>query len=268
MSSINTVLKYVNSIPFEFTIKHYQTFDGSAKILKNNDLLSVESWDTLRLNHPLFSVSETRSEWLEASENIIKKDGQDGGLISRAKDISELFRQEGVSSIFSVGVGGAGLEYQIKKNIPNVKLSCSEYSSKNVEVLKNVFLECDTVVLFDILKGDWGWIKKEFLIDKNSVLVMYRLDAGFTDEEWKKIFNNIHSAHIEHILYIPTTCLTVFSIWNRKLREIQWLFSGRPISFCGYLRSKKTFQSYWKHLYSEKSMKFGGLTGFYLTILK
>ena len=61
-----------------------------------------------------------------------------------------------IKSLFSVGVGGAGLEYQIKKIKPELELICSEYSQLNVDLLKKVFWECDSIMLFDITSKDWS----------------------------------------------------------------------------------------------------------------
>src|SRR3989344_4365726 len=143
----NRLLRYVNSIPVSLTIKHFYPLSRS--------LDSRESWDILRQSHPHFSISPEREEWLKAAEGEVKKDGQDGGFIQRAKDVVSVIDKLGVASVFSLGVGGAGLEYQIKKMRPNIKLVCSEYSRVAVERLTKVFKEVDTVVLFDMKYGDW-----------------------------------------------------------------------------------------------------------------
>lgn len=261
-------LKYINSIPFNFTIKHYQTFGESRPSLRDNSLNFLESWDALRLNNPHFSIPDTREEWLNAVELNVVKDGQDKKLIPRAKDISSLLLKKNIDSIFSVGVGGAGLEYQIKKNIPQIKMICSEYSPQNVLMLKKVFIESDDVILFDILKGDWKLVRKNYLPGPNSTLIIYRLDAGFTNEEWKSIFKSIYNSGVENIVYIPTSLLTILSIWNRKKREVKWFFDRKPVSFAGHLRSKNKFKSFWHGLYNEEEFNFGGLKGFFLNIIK
>jgi len=258
------ILHYINSLPFSFTMKHFQTFGDSASSLKDNSLNNVESWDALRESHPNFSIGETREGWLKASELKVKKDGQDSDLPQRARDIVNLLIRENISSIFSVGVGGAGLEYQIIKINPALPVVCSEYSPKTVSKLKAVFTEAKDVVVFDILNGSWNEIKDKFLRDDNSLLLMYRLDAGFTDEEWRKIFESMSDAGIERVLYIPTTLLTLLSIWNRKRRELKWFLGKMPVSFAGYLRSKRVFQTFWAGLYREESLTLGGLKGFYL----
>lgn len=245
-------------------MKHYQIFGDSKNALKDNSLISVESWNELRENHPHFSISSSREEWLRTVELQVTKDGQDRGLAVRAKNIVDLLKKENVKSIFSAGVGGAGLEYQIKKQMPDLKVICSEYSQKNVDILKKVFVESDDVIAFDIKKGDWGMVKSHYLQGSASALLMYRLDAGFTNKEWREIFESIFSSGIERMIYIPTTLLTALSIFNRKKRELEWFVKKEQVSFCGYLRTKKEFESFWSGLYEQEVMVFGGLKGFFL----
>jgi hypothetical protein len=262
---MKNILKYINSIPFEFTIKHYQTFGKTNAFLNNNELNSPESWDVLRKNHPQFSISQDRAEWLRACEAEVKKDGQDGGLKQRAIDVVGLIKKEGIKKIFSVGVGGAGLEYQIKKKSPEVRLTCSEYAPENVVLLRDVFLEADEIISFDVFRGDWDHINKKYL-GEDAVCLMYRVDASFNDTEWRSIFEKMSLVGVKKILFIPSSFLTIRSIINRKLREFKWRFSDTPILFSGYLRSKNRFQSYWSCLYNESLFEFGGLKGFLLKL--
>lgn len=148
--------------------------------------------------------------------------------------------------------------------MPGITMVCSEYSQKNVDILKKVFIESSDIVTFDIVKGDWKQIKDFYLHDYTSTLLMYRLDAGFTNKEWREIFESIFSSGIDRIIYIPTTLLTVLSIFNRKKRELEWFIKKEQISFCGYLRTQKEFESFWSGLYEQEVMVFGGLKGFFL----
>ncbi len=264
---IKKTLKCINSLPIPLTIKHYQIFGYSGSLFKDGELNSAESWDILRETHPQFSISKNRKEWLRACDMQIRKDGQDGGLLLRAQEIDTLLKKEGIHTVFSVGVGGAGLEYQIKKLNPNLKLVCSEFAPQSVALLKGVFEEADDIVQFDILNGDWKKIKEKYL-GKNSVCIMYRVDASFSDDEWKNIFKKMHTAGVENILYIPSSFLTIMSILNRKWREFKWATAKSVVAFSGYLRTKKRFQSYWKSLYSGKPYEFGGIKSFLLKIKK
>ncbi len=262
---INKFLKYINSIPASLTIKHYQTFGYSASLFKDNELNSAESWDALRTTHPQFSISKNRKEWIKAADAEIKKDGQDSGLIKRARDVNSLLVKEKINKIFSVGVGGAGLEYQIKKINPSLKIVCSEYAPTNVELLKSVFAEADEIIEFDIVDGNWRDINQKYIGDSSACL-MYRVDASFSDEKWRDIFKKMHQARVNKIIFIPSSFLTILSVFNRKWREFKWQTSNTKIIFSGYLRTKKRFQSYWQDLYSEELYDFGGIKGFLLKI--
>lgn len=261
---IITLLKYINSLPLPVTIRHYYIFDEATNKLKDNKLDSLESWDFLRENHPRFSISDNRDEWLLAAESKLNKDGQDGGLIQRAKDIAKIIESRGFTTLFSVGVGGAGLEYQIKKILPSLHLICSEYSAVALNVLKKVFFECDTFTLFDITQKDWS-VGFALGDKKKQLCLIYRIDASFTNAEWREIFSNMHTSGVENVLYIPTSCLTIMGLRNRLFRKIIWKIRSIPYAFSGYLRSKVVFTSFWEGKYAEEVVVCGGLKGFLLT---
>jgi hypothetical protein len=253
-------LKEINSLPIKFTIRHYYPFGDTAFSLKDEKLDSRESWDYLRSEHPSFSISEDRSKWLKASNAELHKDGQDQGLIKRAKDILDVLNKLKINSIFSAGSGGAGLEYQIKKLKPEIKMTCSDFSEINIGALKKVFLEADSIIQFDIKNKIWPNV----LNNQNALCLIYRVDASFTDSEWRQIFENIHSSGVKNVLYIPTTSLTILSLLIRFIKRINWQIKGKKFVFSGYLRTRKTFESYWESLYSEDYKAFGGLGGFVL----
>jgi len=258
------LLKYINSLPVSFTMKHYQVFDAATPHMKNQALTSIESWEVLRTEHPFFSIPDTREEWLRTSEVKIKKDGQDNRLIERAKEVVDLLTREQVTQVFSVGVGGAALEYQIKKAMPQVRMICSDYSPQTVHVLKQVFTECDEIVQFDIEHDNWNTVQEEYLGEK-GICLMYRVDAGVSDEAWHRIFRAMSKAGIKKILVIPTGALTLLSIYNRKKRELKWLLKRVPVIWSGYVRTKKRFKGMWQLFYADLELSLGGLTSFLLT---
>lgn len=257
-------LKQVNAMPFPFSMKHYQVFGGATQSLKDQELNSAESWDTLRENHPFFSISEDRDEWLKASELAVTKDGQDRELPQRAEDVARLIQERGFDRVFSAGVGGAALEYQLKKLMPQLPIVCSDYSTTTVERLAKVFLESEGIVEFDILKGDWKSIEQKYL-GPRGLCIMYRLDAGFSDDEWRIIFRVMEEVGVRNILVIPTGTLTMLSVYNRKKRELGWLLAGTPVAFSGHIRTKKRFLEHWSQGYQTEERAFGGLAGFLLT---
>ena len=264
MQSIKAVLKNVNSIPFPLTIKHYYPFEESTAFLKDEELNSSDSWDALRKNHPHFSISENREEWLKAAELQVKKDGQDGGMIKRAHEVAKIIDKLGITSLFSAGVGGAGLEYQIKKMRPSIHLTCSEYAPQNVERLKKVFLEANEITLFDMKNDDWSNALKVGVELEKQLCLLYRVDIDLTNDEFQKIFKKMHDAHIENVLIILCGRLTFRGLLNRFFQRLSWKIHSVPFKFAGYLRSLETFPKFWKYFYEAKELEFNGLKGFYL----
>lgn len=251
-------------MPFAFTMGHYQTFGDTTPRLKNRELTSPESWDALRKGHPFFSISPNREEWLKASRLEIKKDGQDTDLIRRARDIADVLAAQRIQRIFSVGSGGAALEYQLKQLMPELHIVCSDYSTVTVEALKKVFIECDDVIQFDIQKGNWSEVRERY-IKEDGLCLIYRIDAGLSDGEWCEIFKRMADSGVARTLIIPTGTLTLLSVYNRKSRELKWRLNGTPIVWSGYIRTKKRFQEQWRDFYTDTELQLGGLKGFLLT---
>lgn len=263
VEGLKKILIKINRLPVPFTIKHYFAFGGVTDLLKDKKLDSRESWDVLRSSHPHFSVLDNREDWLKACGLETTKDGQDSNLIKRAEDIVKILDDLKIKSVFSVGVGGAALEYHIKRLRPEIELTCSEYSEINVCRLKKVFKECDSIVFFDMMSKDWTAALRSNEEERYLCLI-YRVDASFTDEQWRNVFQAMFSSGIQNILYIPTNFLTILSFFIRLRQRLLWKIKGQSISFAGYLRTKKTFQNYWRSLYAEKEKNFGGLDGFLL----
>lgn len=257
------VLKYINAMPFPFTMKHYQVFGDTTSRMKEGQLMSPESWDALREEHPFFSIPKNRDEWVAVSELAVKKDGQDYELIERAREVASLLVEKEVDKLFSIGVGGAALEYHLKKRLPQLHLTCSDYSQVTVDTLQKVFYESDAIIRFDMLKDNWHEIREKYIGDRGACLI-YRIDASLSDQEWKYVFHNAADAGINKILIIPTGMLTWLSVYNRKSREVRWFFKKTPIIFSGFVRTKKRFQQFWAPWYTEESVTCGGLKSFFL----
>lgn len=243
------MFNFINSIPFPFTLKHFYVSDVDVKSID-----SPNDWDILRTQDEHFSISENRNEWLRAVEGKlsrangdIKKDGHSGSFIPFSKDVIEFIRSKGFKRVFSVGVGIGGLEYQIKKNMPEIEMVCSEYAPKSVEMLKKVFTEADKIIEFDI-KDEWG------VIDKDTLVIMYRIDPHLTDKEWIRLFKTIPA---ENVLFIPNAFLTI------KL-AIKELWNRNKGVFSGYVRTKKGYIFLWKKSFNFVEIPFSGNSGFYL----
>ncbi|OGG53728.1 hypothetical protein A2851_02475 [Candidatus Kaiserbacteria bacterium RIFCSPHIGHO2_01_FULL_53_29] len=256
------ILHYINSLPFPLTIRHYSVFGAATAFLKDGELYSAESWDALRMNHPHFSIAESREEWLKAAESKIKKDGQDGAMPLRAEEISRILNECGISSLFSVGVGGAGLEYQIKKANPDLQMTCSDFSPNSVDTLKKVFTECDSIRLFDMKNKDWSPALQGVSADKQLVL-MNHVDIEFTNNELREMFQNMHDSGIRNILIVCNR-LTARGLLSRFVDRLIRRLKGEHFVFAGYLRTKKTFPPLWGSLYQTTEVETPLISGFLL----
>ena len=265
MSRVQAWLKYVDSLPFSITVRHYFPFNDTARLLKDGRLASAEAWDVLRQNHPNFSISSDRAEWLKASEAQIEKDGQDKGLIKRAVDVVKIIERMGITKVFSAGVGGAGLEYQIKKLKPKLYLTCSEYSPVAVGALKKVFAECDSIILFDMNTGDWD-VAIDGFISEHQLCILSRIDIDLTNKQFRQIFRNMHDTGIQNVLIISCVDLTLHNLLSRLYHRFIGRLHGIHYVFSGFLRSRKAFIELWNPYYTHRELSCGGLKSFLLKI--
>lgn len=254
MHHIIHALKWINGLPVRATFRHFQTFGDGA-------IDSPQSWDALRRSHPHFSIPQEREAWVATCSGEIKKDGQDGALQQRAADVYATLHAHGIKKIFSVGVGGAGLEFQLKQIDLSLYIHATEYATENVAMLRRVFTECNEISQFDFLKDDW---RVADVCAADGAVLMYRVDPHATDEEWRRVFENMHADDVQHIIFIPCRFVTILSLVNRFMRHWRWRFAGKKLVFSGYVRTQKVFEGYWSGLYSQDPYVFGGLKGYVL----
>ena len=246
-------------IAFPLTVKHYYSFDNLASDLKDDQLCSPESWDALRLGHPHFLVPKDRDSWLADLKK--SKDGQDPAVKQRAAEIAHQLKLRGVADVHSVGIGCAPLEYYLKISAPSVHLTASDYSSASIARLRRVFVECDQIVEFDILKGDWRRIQPDPL---RSLVLMYRVDPHLSNDQWTSVFKEMHAVGVQNVLFIPAEILTLHYI--ALMQKRYWLarFRGVRQQFTGYERTPKVFKRFWQNLYTCEEYHLGGLLSFWL----
>ena len=167
----------------------------------------------------------------------------------------------GITDVHSVGVGCAPLEYHLKALAPSVQLTASDYSPGSIARLQRVFLECDKVVRFDILHGDWRKIQPN---PPTSLVLMYRVDPCFSNDQWRAVFERMEAADVCNILFIPADILTLHYIVLVQKRFWLARFRGATQNFTGYDRSPKVFQRFWRDLYSCEEILLGGLHSYWL----
>lgn len=211
----------------------------------------------LREAHPRYSFSGEREAWLKELY-IHKKDGQDKEIDQRAADIVSFCRQHDFRSIFSVGVGAAGLEYRIAKLAPEIKITVSEYPPETVKKLKAVFHE-GTVIKFDAF-DPLAWKQ----IDPLSLVLIYRMDREFTPKEWRQIFKAMRSAGIRHSLFVLQYTFTILWYVQERLRTWKAISKGFRVQMAGYIHNVPSLRNLWKKQYSDTPVRIGSWQGFFL----
>ncbi len=240
-------------VPWTLTIKHFYYFGGN--FFERNEKLDTElNWQRLRTYHPFFKLPETEAEWRSQCEFGKEKDGQDGCLPEKAENLVKVLKTHNIKHLVSISAGEACLEYHIKKNYPELKLTLTEYTLDNVEVLKKVFKNCESVIKLDALKADWS----QFAQKKDVCLLFFRLDASFDDQELRKIFDNLYQAGVVNIIYVPNLFLTVKFLLFEKFRAFLNRILGKNLTFAGYFRTKKRSHSFWCDLYQVEDINLCG----------
>lgn len=249
------VLKCINRIPFRVTAKIYS---ASPRKLNLEVLFSSSvGWDAMYMEHPNYRISANRETWLKEME--AKKDGQDSGLRVRAKDIASLLIKKNIKNVHSIGSGGGVLEYHLKKIVPGIKITASDFAPETVKRLRGVFIECDDVVVFDALDS-LAWKK----VTSDSLVLFYRIEREFSTQEWRRIFSYMHDSGVEKVLIVVPLYLTLLGYFLSVVRNARYVLSGTSLSFVGYWRSKKSFEYLFRQLYSSEEVTIGTWQSFFL----
>ncbi|MDP3996362.1 MAG: hypothetical protein Q8P86_01560 [bacterium] len=253
-------LKYINSLPFPVTVRHYASFGHIGRRLKDGELRSKESWQTLRDEHPRYRIPQDRETWIH--ELSLNKDGQDDKLQERINAFVALIEKEGIRTVYSIGAGGGVFEYYLKKRLPYIKIVASELTQMGVDRLRRVFIECDTVERFDALNAE-HW--KKIGSDPEGVVFIYRNEREFSDEDWRKMFRYMDEAGVQKVFLGIMYMLTVSAFVQEKIRNLKRRFRGESVTFVGYLRSHEAFRTFWEDRYNEREISFPNCRGLYLT---
>ena len=88
---------------------------------------------------------------------------------------------------------------------------------------------------FDMKKSDYNKLEKE------SLLLFFRVSTEFDKYIWKEIFKNIYNSHIEHFIFIPTENIKIKDIIKEKLKYYYNILRGKENTFCGWLYSHDEF---------------------------
>lgn len=238
----------------KITMKHYYYFGEKTDAI-GGSLIRPGSWDALRTadSGPQddFSMPETRTAWEERSLSNTALNGRADALTD--------FLKPRYRRVYSYGVGCAFLEYFLKKRDPMLFLRCSDFTPRVIERLKKVFTEADEIILFDMLSGTWD------NGGPDCVHMFHRVDTEFSDQQWRDIFKRMSRSGVENVLFVPSEYLTMKRIIVQKIKYFLYSWTGRKMTFSGFLRTRERFVSLVSEFYDiVQLVEVGDLTGFLL----
>jgi hypothetical protein len=241
----------------KYTMRHYYPF-GRGTNLAGDNLLSPSAWDQVRMtdnsvNAALgFYLPEDRPDWVRVCD-------ESSSAAASAADIAKIVRHGRFTTVLSVGVGRACLEYHLKRLEPAVSLVCTEYSPRVVERLRQVFLECDRIEFLDIKTSAWTDAGPRCLV------LLNRVDTELDDQEWRAVFKNLAAGGVQNILVVASGFLTPRALAFELRQRMMNIFFRRRLTFAGYRRTKARFKELWSpHFTIVEERSIGALTGFYL----
>ncbi len=239
----------------KWTLRHYYAFPpGTAP--KGGSLLSPSAWDQVRTAAPSetnkdFSFPQSRADWVKLAE--ASEDAR-----ASAATVASLVKRGGYTSILSVGVGRALLEYHLKRSLPQVPLTCTEYAPASVTRLREFFAECDSVEFLDLLAP---WQAK----DAKCLILLNRVDTELSDEQWSIAFGRMAEAGVSEIIVVATGFLTPRTFGSEMATRLRCRLRGQTPTFAGYLRTRARFRELWQANYViAEEMAIGPRGGFWL----
>ncbi|MDP9190830.1 MAG: hypothetical protein M3P06_03905 [Acidobacteriota bacterium] len=242
-----------------FTARHFFAFGSSDELLGSSGISSQDSWDRLRLDEreTHFSIPISRPDWLRLCAGTYSRDGA-GMPAERARDIIAIVRDLGLKGVCSFGVGGAYLEYNIKKEAPDLFLSCSDYTCGSIERLQQVFTECDEIRCLDLEKD-------ALPVREGMLYLLSRIETEFSNPRWKAVFRRLSEQGAEYVLMVPNNYLTRSRLFSEISQRIRGRLAGKPLRFAGYMRTRDALQALWARDYQLiRSMSVGHNEGLLL----
>jgi hypothetical protein len=219
-------------------VRHAYDF-GSARSVVGDDLVQAHAWDAARALPGPFALPHDRAAWERAAARP--------DLEARARDIAAIARSRRAGRLCSHGVGTALLELNLARELPDVRLVCTDYAPQTVERLSAMFTEAN-VVLRDLTDDDQP---------EADLHLMHRLDAELGDDEWHHVF-----AHLQKpIVFVPNVVLDLAGAAREVARRV--VRRGR-LTNAGWFRNEAALRSLWSASHTDERRSVGGATAYLL----
>jgi hypothetical protein len=219
-------------------VRHAYDF-GPARSVVGGDLVEPRAWDAARSLPGPFALPLDRAAW-ECAAAL-------PDLEARARDIAAIARSLHVKRLCSHGVGTALLELNLARQLPDVRLVCTDYAPHTVERLSAMFAESD-VVLRDLTDDEQP---------EADLHLMHRIDAELGDDEWHDVFARLPKP----IVFVPNVVLDLAGAAREVARRV--VRRGR-LTDAGWFRNEAALRSLWSATHTDERRPIGDARAYLL----
>jgi hypothetical protein len=225
------------------TVPHWYGF-APGIATSGSAALTDEEWDRLRERDTAFGFGRSREEWIAHAQS-------NAALICRADAVAALLKTWAVGRVVSVGVGTGLFEFRLKLALPDLVLRCGDWSPESTRLLRDRFVECESVERMDLRRPTWAR-------DKDEVVLLNRVDMELTDSEWHRCFTHLATVGVKHIVWIPCGLLN----GRLMVAEIRGVMAGigrgRQLARSGYLRTPARMRELFSDYYNKREVSTSG----------
>lgn len=227
------------------TLPHWYGFDSSVGLIGHR-LQSPTNWDRVRQAdvEGSFGFGASRQEWIDRANAQPQ-------LRQRAHALSSLIRRWDVRRLVSVGVGTGMLEYLLAKASPELQIRCGDYAADSVAILRDRFIECETVEVMDLKRPNW-------VADPDEVILLNRVDTELSDAEWRTVFRDIWDHGAQRVIWIPCGLLTPAIAFREVTAVVLALLRRRRLAQAGFLRTEARILDLFNPAYIRSAVYDGG----------
>jgi hypothetical protein len=221
------------------TMPHWYGF-APGIATSRSPVLTDREWDRLREKDSAFGFGQSREEWIAHARS-------NAAVTRRAESVVGLLKSWDAGRLVSAGVGTGLFEFLLKSALPRLVLRCGDWSPESLELLRQRFIECDSVKRMDLRQPEWA-------DDADEVVLLNRVDMELTDAEWRETFSRLAAAGVRRIIWIPCGLLNGRSM----IAEIHGVFAGiskrRQLARSGYLRTTARMSDLFSDHYDRREV--------------
>lgn len=225
------------------TLPHWYGFTPGIATSRSA-VLTDEEWDRLRERDAAFGFGRSREEWIANAQSNV-------AVVRRANAVAALLKSWNADRLVSAGVGTGLFEFLLKSVLSELVLRCGDWSPESLRLLRQRFVECESVERMDLRRPKWAR-------DKNEVVLLNRVDMELTDNEWRHCFTELATVGVKRIVWIPCGLLNGRSM----VAEIRGVLAGigmrRQLARSGYLRTPARMSELFSRHYDRREVLTSG----------